>query len=81
MSQSEDVPKTHNSNSDWFYFDQPPDRDRPPDLTQISDLDQLIPNVTKFVSMTKFDGPGAARRWLHVLDEELVGQLSPNTWA
>ena len=44
------------------------------------DLDQLIPNVTKFVSMTKFDGSGAVRRWLHVLDEELAGQLRPNTW-
>lgn len=32
------------------------------------------------VSMTKFDGTGAARRWLRILKEELAGPLSPGTW-
>lgn len=30
--------------------------------------------------MTKFDGSGAASRWLCVLEEELPDKLSPSTW-
>lgn len=80
MSRSVDAPKRYDSSSDWCYFGPPPGRDRLPDYIHIPDLNQLIPNVTKMVSMTKFDGTWAASRWIRVLKEELTGQLSPGTW-
>ena len=32
------------------------------------------------ISMTKYDGSFAASRWLCILKEKLIGQLSPGTW-
>ena len=81
MTRSENALKL-NSSLDWSYFGASSNNHHclVPDYIFTVDVAQSAPTVTKMVSMTKFDAFKTAKRWLCVLEEELLIQLTPTTW-
>lgn len=80
MTQFKNVPEL-DSSLDWCYFDMPNNYNHfVPDYTFITNAAQLISDVVKMISMTKFNRSFATRWWFCILKKELASQLSLGIW-